>query len=181
MPYVGLYFLHSQRAAVLPTTQCRTASDEAQTLSVATQAGAKCAEGDAPAGIVRQAGRLFRRVCIVESRCITVGILWQISPAVFYEVVLLLQVARIERMGDGAKFLAYKGALTAYGITVADRFGRVKVEFCLSGPFFSVAGSHFYGMLYVILAEKHAQAFSPDCTVLYAKSNFHILCISCGS
>ena len=135
MPYVGLYFLHSQRAAVLPTTQCRTAPDEAQTLSVGTQAGAECAEGDAPAGIVRQAGRLFRCVCIVESRCIAVGILWQISPAVFYEVMLLLQVARIERMGDGAKFLAYKGALTAYGITVADRFGRVKVEFCLYGPF----------------------------------------------
>ena len=109
MPYVGLHFLHSQRATVLPITQCRTASDEAQTLSVGTQAGAKCAEGDASAGIVRQAGRLFRRVCIVESRCIAVGILWQISPAVFYEVVLLLQVARIERMGDGAKIPGVQG------------------------------------------------------------------------
>lgn len=94
--------------------------------------------------------------------------------------MLLLHVARVKRVGDGSELFPHHLPVQADGIAVGDGSRGKKVEIRFARPFFPVTGGHFHGMLYLLLIEEDAKAFSPDRAVLYAKSNFHILCISCG-
>ncbi|CCZ69040.1 putative uncharacterized protein [Bacteroides sp. CAG:702] len=112
---------------------------------------------------------------IIKGGTVTVIFGRKIAPAIFYEVLMLLDIARIHGVCNSSQFLADAHTVAEHPVTIGDRTsGLGRRIIATSFPFASVAGGKLEKER-VTFIEDDTEVFSPNSMVLDTECEFHLI------